>query len=770
MQQSIIGNMRIASIFKKITATLITLFYLFAFYSPSAMAVNEGVKQQLKTNQQQVKKTHANTLQHLKEKLRNREQILTGKPVAGNLLDQFKSFVGVKRKIQSQGLDEISQIKNDLGQQHQQAMQKFKSIENHINKHNLSDIILQRHQDAIQKYKTKHESLMDNLTGLNQAETLDDQGKAFDQLDSFLQNQQFKPSHQTLNPDQMPFGPRKNKARKPKTTPKDLQGVLGIENKTQVAQIGSPVLMTGAEIPVAYLAETIDVKITPEIEALAAELNHHPVDIYTWVHNNIQFIPSYGSIQGADYTLQTKRGNAFDTASLLIALLRASNIPSRYAYGTVEIPANQVNNWVGGVNKVEAALQLLGQGGIPTTAITEGGKITRVQIEHTWVEAFIDYFPSKGMVNRFGDYWVPMDASFKQYDFTQGMDLQKNVAFDGEMFINDILNDAEYDENGSWISGLPEDKIKAKFEEYKVQVEDYVNNQNPEATVGDVLGISNIKIIEPRPLAAGLPYRTIATSDRFANIPDNMRVKFKYELKNKNDTVLYFEKPTVELAGKKLALSFSPATTEDLDVLNSYLPKPHDDGTPIEPSELPTSLPGYLINVKAEFTIDGITEFEGGSFAMGTELNNTMGLWDPTLQWTTSNNKPIAGEYHAIGIDLHGLPTKQIEEFNSKLETTKVKLENKEFYDLNKHSVTGDLLYSAILSYFAQNDLQDAISSRSTNIVQYRYPSYGVFQTKLQSDYWYGEPQSVIFPGLQMDVDLSISIIANKEAELTIQT
>ena len=293
------------------------------------MAVNEGIKQELKTQHQQVKNTYADQLQHLKEKLRNREKILTGKQVEGTAWTRFKSFFGVKRKIQSQGLDEIFQIKNDISQQHQQAMQKFKSIENHIEKHNLSDIILQRHQDTIQKYKTKHESLMGNLTGLNQAETLDEQGKAFDQLDSFMKTQQFKPGHQALNPDHMPFGPRKNKARKAKTTQKDLQAVLGLENKTQVAQarLGFPTLMTGAAIPAEYLAETIDIKITPEIEALAKELNHHPVEIYTWVHNNIQFIPSYGSIQGADYTLQTKRGNGFDTASLLIALLRASNIP-----------------------------------------------------------------------------------------------------------------------------------------------------------------------------------------------------------------------------------------------------------------------------------------------------------------------------------------------------------------------------------------------------------------------------------------------------------
>jgi transglutaminase-like putative cysteine protease len=78
-----------------------------------------------------------------------------------------------------------------------------------------------------------------------------------------------------------------------------------------------------------YLAPTEDVQITPEIEALAQELEHNPVKIYNWAYNNIQFIPTYGSIQGSLKTLETKSGNAFDTTSLLIALLRASGIHAR---------------------------------------------------------------------------------------------------------------------------------------------------------------------------------------------------------------------------------------------------------------------------------------------------------------------------------------------------------------------------------------------------------------------------------------------------------
>ena len=90
-------------------------------------------------------------------------------------------------------------------------------------------------------------------------------------------------------------------------------------------------------------AETEDVQITQAIHHKAAELNNNPVQIYNWVRNNIAFIPSYRSIQGSDMTLMNQRSNAFDTASLLIALYRAAGILVRYVYGTIEAPANPKN-------------------------------------------------------------------------------------------------------------------------------------------------------------------------------------------------------------------------------------------------------------------------------------------------------------------------------------------------------------------------------------------------------------------------------------------
>ncbi|MDR0529591.1 MAG: hypothetical protein LBG69_08295 [Zoogloeaceae bacterium] len=55
--------------------------------------------------------------------------------------------------------------------------------------------------------------------------------------------------------------------------------------------------------------------------------------------------------------------------------------------GTVEIPAEQLMNWMGGVKTTEAAQQILGQGGIPNTGLMSGGKIVKVRLEHVWAEA-----------------------------------------------------------------------------------------------------------------------------------------------------------------------------------------------------------------------------------------------------------------------------------------------------------------------------------------------------------------------------------------------
>ena len=56
----------------------------------------------------------------------------------------------------------------------------------------------------------------------------------------------------------------------------------------------------------------------------------------------------------------------------------------------------------------------------------------RVQLEHIWVEAAIDYVPSCGAKNRAADAWVALDASFKQYDEQEGLDTLAISGIDAE--------------------------------------------------------------------------------------------------------------------------------------------------------------------------------------------------------------------------------------------------------------------------------------------------------------------------------------------------
>ncbi len=73
---------------------------------------------------------------------------------------------------------------------------------------------------------------------------------------------------------------------------------------------------------------------------------------------------------------------------------------------------------------------------------------------------------------------------------------------------------------------------------------------------------------------------------------------------------------------------------------------------------------------------------------------------------------------------------------------------------LTKEDLTGDIVQTGIVGYFAQVDANDKLSARTAGtVVSYRLPSYGRFFTVAQPYYWWGVVRKVSFPGLVMDVD-----------------
>ncbi len=85
--------------------------------------------------------------------------------------------------------------------------------------------------------------------------------------------------------------------------------------------------------------------ITVEITDLAAQLQHDPLAIYNYCVNRIEYEHYWGAKKGATMTYLEGSGNAFDTAALMVALLRESGFSAGYHFGTVAVYDSDLAAW-----------------------------------------------------------------------------------------------------------------------------------------------------------------------------------------------------------------------------------------------------------------------------------------------------------------------------------------------------------------------------------------------------------------------------------------
>lgn len=767
---------------RSLRATVYAVIALFinALVAPDVFAIQDGMEKANQAREIVLSGSPEQKLNQALVKLQEQakeanDSIADRLASESGFMDAVFSFLGMSR-IQLEDIDQIKTLEKLIKEQHKAALKGFNETESALKRAKVSDEIMQRHYNAQRQYESTYADMMARLEQVVAADNLREQGDAVKALNALMEGQKLKKTHQSVDPENLPWGtPDASKTRKPAETARELSQVTGIPNHPQAtivaANVITPDMLGKPGGPVAEdLAETIDVQLTDAIQAKALELGEDPVEIYNWVRNNIEFIPSYGSIQGADYTLRSGRGNAFDTASLLIALLRASNIPARYAYGTVEIPAEKVMNWVGGVNVPEAAQQLLGQGGIPNVALVSGGKVTHIKLEHVWVEVWVDYFPGRAAKHKIGDTWVPLDASFKQYEFTQRVDLRSEAGIDGEALLSSVMQSGSSSGSDDYVQGIDQAALNEGLGGFSAQLESLVDNVYQEELVEDLIGKSTAIKQEPRELAAGLPYTLSARTNSFSEIPSRLRHKFRYTLGTEyygreDRRLISFEKPTPELAGKTIALSFEPASEADRETMEAYLPE-KDSGTgQIDPAGLPTDLPGHLVHLKASLLLDGELELETSDLgSMGTELYETISLFSPSFGWEQAENHIVAGEYQAVGLSLQGDNHAHLSRIHGELDQTESILRSgsqDQIATLDQQQVFGNLMTETVLSYLSLNAVQDEVQGKLSDVLVYHRPSFGKFSTRLEPSYFFGIPRNVRFSGLVMDVDrLAVQVSA----------
>ncbi len=638
---------------------------------------------------------------------------------------------------------EIAQLEGDV-------RKSFFAIEQTIKDKNVPAELVARHLEVTRAFEARSAEFKVLVKAIEDAV---DKGSnpdaALSALTAFMTKYPNQKPYSSTNPSSLPWGSPKPIDRKPYTTPEQFKTGEFFDSLSRewfaselrkrplmLAQSGS---LSGISLPSGNLpqtpqaedlAESEDVQLTPAIRAKAAELGNQPVPIYNWVRNNIEFMPTYGSMQGADATLQTKRGNAFDIASLLVALLRAAGIPARYVYGTVEIPAEKVMNWVGGATVPDVAQNLMGQGGIPNVGVVRAGRVAAIRLEHIWVEAYVNYVPSRGAINRRADTWVPLDASFKQYEYVAGIDVRANVPFSSDILTSALLTGATMDPQTGAVQNLNAVRLASVQEDFATRTTAYIASRNPNPTEADLLGSKKIIADNSRIFYGTLPYKTIVAGAKFQGIPDNLRWKVRIQLQSDSafgplDPGLERTLSLPSIAGKRIGLSYPPATPADAALIQSFI------------DQAAASFPAYLVRLRPQLSVENALLMEGDAITAGTQQDLVVTMLDPANQFAQPKvHRITAGDEIVVGLDVSGITRNEISARFAQTPSTTVR-EN-----LNTFS----------LVYWYQHDLYDRIAASLYGVTRARLPSFGAFSAPLQTRYFFGIPRSAFYQSRTMDV------------------
>ena len=396
---------------------------------------------------------------------------------------------------------ELKGLLAQQGQDQGAVRSEFAQTRKMLIERKLPAVIVARHDEAVAKFEQRVAQF--NLVA---AKAADGDEAALAQLTAFFDENPTKRRAAPVDPKNLPWRtPEPTKRMPAETQTAWFQNLYGREG-TRLAQVGNSLAGltfitppdAGSAPTEADLAETPETQRTAAIVAKATELGNNPVAIQNWVRNNVEWVPTWGAIQSAEDTLNKKRGNAIDIASLEIALLRAAKIPARYQFGTIEVPADQVMNWVGGVSKPEAAQQLLGQGGIANRGLIEGGKISKIRMEHAWVQAYVNWVPSRGakqgsalqhpnpLAQR--NAWVPLDPSFKQYKYPVPLDIRVGASIDTDLLLSVAKTGASANDAEGWIRNVNTSGIRQSLSDYESRLKTHIDAQKSEASNADLAG------------------------------------------------------------------------------------------------------------------------------------------------------------------------------------------------------------------------------------------------------------------------------------------
>ncbi len=328
-----------------------------------------------------------------------------------------------------------------------------------------------------------------------------------------------------------------------------------------------------------------------------------PLAMYKFVHDTIEYEVYYGSRKGALGTLRSGRGNDYDQASLLIALLRAAGYEARYGIGVTNVDAGQLTAWTGirDGNSLEKFFKTLHCGNLaaPYGPCTESpshpSRFTvtpndlgswGIFMERAWVEARLPAHYRGVAVDGSPPTWIPLDPSWKQKAYPAVLPDPPLPL--GDEITGDCASKICFSYTDYWskvdprlLSEVWERQLQKWLAQHRQgeSLDDYVHDGPIIPYAGEVLPASLPYFPEPQHAAEnGIPATppVMHTAD-LGTLSDGVdrRARVRVQMRNGNGGGLLDFGPSpaifyaAEIVDKRVTVSFEPTTATRPQVLKN---------------------------------------------------------------------------------------------------------------------------------------------------------------------------------------------------------
>ena len=367
-----------------------------------------------------------------------------------------------------------------------------------------------------------------------------------------------------------------------------------------------------------------DAPFEPEILAKAEALGHDYTRIFDFVRNEIRTEHYAGAMKGALGTLRQRSGNDVDQASLLVALLRASGAGARYVHGVIELPVETLAESLGvPAASVTAALA---RAGVAHAPVVRGGRLAAVQVEHTWVSAWVPYTNYRGaVVDLSGQSWVPLAPAIKGMTSVRPTGVLRRMGFGVGAAID-----------GQLAAPQPEDPLST----IRRQVQDWLAEEAPSETYAGQLGSVSIRAESLGLLPSSLPVTVVAVTGEAAALApsrvQSVRIVARAGVSETDPVLLDLALPVAQVASERLTLSYIPATVDDHRTVNAF------GGLQLTPA--------YLVRLRPQVRLGGrVVGIAEEAVDMAAEHLVQVVVTTPSGSETASRTA-VAGSYYALGI------------------------------------------------------------------------------------------------------------------------